>query len=72
VVLLDLRLPDSSGAETFLSLRDRAAGVPVVILSAADDEAQALQLIQEGAENYLGQKQFATAICSAGPSASPW
>ena len=53
VVLLDLRLPDSSGAETFLSLRDRAAGVPVVILSAADDEAQALQLIQEGAENYL-------------------
>ena len=64
VVLLDLRLPDSSGAETFLSLRDRAAGVPVVILSAADDEAQALQLIQEGAENYLVKSSCARHLLS--------
>jgi Flp pilus assembly CpaE family ATPase len=53
VVLLDLGLPDSSGVETFLSLRDRARGIPIVISSAGDDEPQALQFIQEGAENYL-------------------
>ncbi|SPE38574.1 hypothetical protein SBA6_900012 [Candidatus Sulfopaludibacter sp. SbA6] len=53
VVLLDLGLPDSSGMGTFLSLRDRAEGIPIVILSAGDDEPQALQLVQEGAENYL-------------------
>lgn len=55
VVLLDLSLPDSSGVETFLSLRDRARGIPIVISSAGDDERQALQLIQEGAENYLSK-----------------
>jgi len=53
VVLLDLNLPDSGGVETFLSLRAKAGEIPVVILSGADDEPQALRLIQEGADNYL-------------------
>src|SRR6266566_1915379 len=53
VVLLDLNLPDSRGIETFLLMRDRAEGIPIVVLSADDNEPQALQLIQKGAENYL-------------------
>jgi len=35
VVLLDLNLPDSHGAETFRKVLDHAPGVPVVILSGA-------------------------------------
>jgi len=53
VVLLDLGLPDSYGVETFLSTRAHAPGIPVIILSAADSESLALQMIQEGAEDYL-------------------
>jgi Flp pilus assembly CpaE family ATPase len=53
VILLDLSLPDSDGMPTFASLRDKAKGIPIIILSAADSEPLALRLIQEGAENYL-------------------
>jgi signal transduction histidine kinase/HPt (histidine-containing phosphotransfer) domain-containing protein len=51
-VVLDLTLPDSSGVETFD--RIAAAGAPpVVVLSANDDPAQALALIERGAQDYL-------------------
>ena len=53
VILLDLGLPDCSGMETFLQARGRAAKTPIVILSSADSESLALQMIQEGAEDYL-------------------
>ncbi len=51
-VVLDLTLPDSSGIETF----ERVAALgapPVVVLSADDDPAQALALIDRGAQDYL-------------------
>jgi Flp pilus assembly CpaE family ATPase len=53
VILLDLGLPDCSGMETFIQARDRALKTPIVILSSADSESLALQMIQEGAEDYL-------------------
>src|SRR6202790_2889181 len=39
LVLLDLNLPDSHGADTFRRIREKAPNVPVVILSGQDDEA---------------------------------
>jgi len=53
VILLDLGLPDCSGMETFIQTRNRAPKTPIVILSSADSESLALQMIQEGAEDYL-------------------
>jgi pilus assembly protein CpaE len=53
VILLDPGLPDSNGLETFTRTRAHAPGVPVIILSAGDSELLALQMIQEGAEDYL-------------------
>jgi pilus assembly protein CpaE len=53
VILLDLGLPDCSGMDTFIQARDRAPKTPIVILSSADSESLALQMIQEGAEDYL-------------------
>jgi Flp pilus assembly CpaE family ATPase len=53
VILLDLGLPDCSGMETFMQARNSAPKTPIVILSSADSEALALQMIQEGAEDYL-------------------
>lgn len=53
VILLDPGLPDSNGLETFTRTRAHAPGVPVIILSSGDSESLALQMIQEGAEDYL-------------------
>jgi signal transduction histidine kinase len=53
VVLLDLTLPDSNGPEAFRRLHDQAPGVPVVILTAVDDEEMAVKTVQQGAQDYL-------------------
>jgi Flp pilus assembly CpaE family ATPase len=55
LLLLDLGLPDSQGLDTWLSLREKASGVPAIILSGDDDETLALQAIQQGAQEYLGK-----------------
>jgi len=53
VVLLDLNLPDSQGADTFHKVLEKAPGVPVVILSGQDDEALAMKAIHQGVQDYL-------------------
>jgi len=53
IVLLDLSLPDSQGIGTFLTLRSRSSGIPVIVLSSADSEPMALQTIRQGGEDYL-------------------
>jgi sigma-B regulation protein RsbU (phosphoserine phosphatase) len=58
VVLLDLNLPDSRGAETFREVLKKAPGVPVVVLSGGDDEELAIKAIHQGAQDYLVKGQF--------------
>jgi signal transduction histidine kinase len=53
VVLLDLSLPDSHGADTFRKVLEKAPGVPVVILSGQDDEALAVKALHQGVQDYL-------------------
>ncbi len=53
VVLLDLNLPDSQGAETFRKVLAKAPDVPVVILSGHDDEGMAIKALHLGAQDYL-------------------
>ena len=53
VVVLDLTLPDSHGPDTFRRLHDRAPDIPVVILTAVDDEEIAVKTVQQGAQDYL-------------------
>jgi signal transduction histidine kinase len=53
VVLLDLNLPDSHGAETFRRVRDHSPNVPVVVLSGQDDEALAMKAVHQGVQDYL-------------------
>src|SRR5712671_7290384 len=52
LVLLDLNLPDSHGAETFRHLMEKAPNVPVVILSGQDDEAMAIKAVHQGVQDY--------------------
>jgi sigma-B regulation protein RsbU (phosphoserine phosphatase) len=53
VVLLDLNLPDSHGADTFRKVLEKAPGVPVVILSGQDDEILAMKALHQGVQDYL-------------------
>jgi sigma-B regulation protein RsbU (phosphoserine phosphatase) len=53
VVLLDLNLPDSHGAETFRRVMDHSPNVPVVVLSGQDDEALAMKAVHQGVQDYL-------------------
>ncbi len=53
VVLLDLLLPDSEGIFTFFRLREAATDVPVVVLSALEDDETAILAVREGAQDYL-------------------
>src|SRR5437868_14865781 len=58
VVLLDLNLPDSHGAETFRTVLEKAPDVPVVILSGQDDEALAIKAVHQGVLDYLVKGDF--------------
>lgn len=52
-VLLDLVLPDAEGLEAVYEVRQVAPSVPVVVMSAHDDETLAVRAVDEGAEDYL-------------------
>ncbi|MGC1371532.1 MAG: hybrid sensor histidine kinase/response regulator [Candidatus Sulfotelmatobacter sp.] len=53
VVLLDLNLPDSRGAETFRRVMEHSPNVPVVVLSGQDDEALAIKAVHQGVQDYI-------------------
>ncbi len=53
VVLLDLFLPDSEGLHALEKMRTRAPGVPIVVLTALNDESAALEAVSRGAQDYL-------------------
>lgn len=53
LVLLDLNLPDSHGAETFRRVLEKAPNVPIVILSGQDDEVLAMKAVHQGVQDYL-------------------
>ena len=53
VVLQDLTLPDGHGLECVRRIRRHAGRVPLVVLTDLNDEALALQAVQEGAQDYL-------------------
>ncbi|MBI2191244.1 MAG: diguanylate cyclase response regulator [Planctomycetes bacterium] len=57
VVLLDLSLPDSRGLETLARVHEAAPQLPIVVLTALDDESQAIQAVQWGAQDYLVKGQ---------------
>ena len=52
-ILLDLALPDSKGRETFSKAKEQAPTVPIIVLTGLGDEALALRMVQEGAQDYV-------------------
>ena len=56
-VLLDLTLPDSHGTEAFDRVFKASSRVPILIISGADSEEMARQVVQRGAHDYLIKTQ---------------
>jgi two-component system alkaline phosphatase synthesis response regulator PhoP len=54
LVVLDLTLPDIDGLEVCRQIRSRSS-VPVVMLTARDDEADRLAGLEVGADDYIGK-----------------
>jgi DNA-binding response OmpR family regulator len=63
VVVLDLGLPDLDGRDVLRMLRGVSA-VPVIVATARDDEAQIVDLLDAGADDYV-VKPYATAQMEA-------
>jgi diguanylate cyclase (GGDEF)-like protein len=53
VILADLNLPDSRGTETVASLQTSYPDVPLIIVSAWEDEAISVRSVKAGAQDYL-------------------
>lgn len=53
IVLMDLRMPGMSGPEVIRALREQTPGLPVLVLTTFDDDADVLPAIAEGATGYL-------------------
>ncbi len=58
VILLDLRLPDSQGLNTFAQVHAEAPHVPIIVLSVPEDESLVVQAVREGAQDYLFKGQI--------------
>jgi len=57
-IILDIKLPDTTGAEVLARLQELDDSIPVVMLSGSDDEDQARALLKAGAMDYI-RKPFA-------------
>lgn len=53
IILLDLFLEEIQGLETLSAVRSAAPDIPVVVLTALNDEGLALQALKHGAQDYL-------------------
>lgn len=52
-VLLDLGLPDSFGFQTYARMREAAPTLPIVVMTAVDDEELARRTVRQGAQDFL-------------------
>jgi diguanylate cyclase (GGDEF)-like protein len=52
-ILLELTLPDAGGLDGVIDMCDAAPEVPIVVVTADEDEARAVKAVQLGAQDYL-------------------
>jgi CheY-like chemotaxis protein len=60
VLLIDLRLAESEGVETYRRARAAAPGKPIVVLVGPEEEALGELCLREGAEDYIGKDEIGT------------
>jgi diguanylate cyclase (GGDEF)-like protein len=58
LLLLDLNLADTQGADIFRRAQAAASQVPVILLTSAEDAEMAARLVRDGAQDFLIKKQI--------------
>ncbi|MFQ6013455.1 MAG: response regulator [Thermoplasmata archaeon] len=53
VILLDLSLPDSQGLDTVTRAVEQVPDIPIIILTANDDDELGFQAVRRGAQDFL-------------------
>lgn len=53
LILLDLSLPDSQGLDTFDRVQSQLPDLPIIVLTALDDQRIAIDIVRKGAQDYL-------------------
>ncbi|HEY9217532.1 MAG TPA: response regulator transcription factor [Phenylobacterium sp.] len=64
LILLDVDLPDMNGREVCRDLRGAGVGAPIIMLTAADSDADTIQGLEAGANDYV-TKPFKFAVLMA-------
>lgn len=64
VILLDLSLPDSYGEETFNRVHEKAAHLPIIILTGLSEEKFSLELMRRGAQDFLNKEHMSAKLLS--------
>ena len=65
IILLDLRLPDSNGIDTFVKIHRKAPSIPVIPLTGMDDEELAVRVVRAGAQDYLVKGEVDTNLLTS-------
>jgi two-component sensor histidine kinase len=56
-VLLDLQLPDSEGLDTVVQFRTAVPDIPIIVLTASEEDGMGQQALSQGAQDYLTKDQ---------------
>src|SRR5664280_2759977 len=56
-IMTDLILPDSDGINTFLDIHAKTSRIPIIILTALNDEKIGIDAVRKGAQDYLVKGQ---------------
>jgi PAS domain S-box-containing protein len=62
IIVLDLNLPDSQGADTFYKVYDKIRHIPIIVFTAGVSVKTALELVRKGAQDFLTKGVFDGAI----------
>lgn len=62
VVVLDLNLPDASGLQTLIRMREVAPNAATIVLTGRDDQTLATEALKMGAQDYLCKGHFNTEL----------
>jgi DNA-binding response OmpR family regulator len=62
IIVLDMGLPYAGGVDAVRKFQLAAPTVPLVVLTAFDDEASAIQALRAGAQDYLIKGQMNTRL----------
>ncbi|MEC4982837.1 MAG: diguanylate cyclase [Oscillatoria sp. PMC 1068.18] len=57
-IFLDLSLPDSQGLATLIKIKEQAKTIPIVVLTALNDQNAAIEAVRAGAQDYLVKGKF--------------